>query len=83
MRGLATRLRAAGAGAALLLVASCGGDSPTGVDPHDSRALFKAVWEDFDAHYAYFELGQIDWAALGTVYRDSVAPPRTRGRRRD
>jgi hypothetical protein len=34
--------------------------------------LFDEVWQAFDAHYAFFELGAIDWTGLGAAYRDSV-----------
>ncbi len=58
---------AAGTAAAL---AAC--SDATGVDTRDRRALFHAIWSDFDARYVFFELGGIDWAALGQAYGDSV-----------
>ena len=58
----------------LVGIASCGGDGPTGPNPHDPVALFDAVWKDFDRHYAYFEQRGIDWTALGSTYRDSINP---------
>jgi hypothetical protein len=51
-----------------LLVAACRG-------PTEPRAatLFDEVWLAFDRHYAFFELGRVDWNALGAAYRDSVS----------
>lgn len=40
---------------------------------HDPGELFEAVWSEFDQHYAFFEHGQIDWDALGALYRDSIS----------
>jgi hypothetical protein len=37
-----------------------------------AATLFDEVWQQFDAHYAFFDHGNIDWSALGDAYRDSV-----------
>ena len=54
------------------VIALAGCSDATGVDTHDRRALFNAIWSDFDARYVFFELAGIDWAALGQAYGDSV-----------
>lgn len=53
--------------AALALAAAC--HSPTAPRP---ATLFDEVWQAFDARYAFFDHGRIDWNALGAAYRDSV-----------
>ena len=58
--------------ATVALTAACGGAPAEAPRP---ASLFDEVWQAFDAHYAFFELGAIDWVALGAVYRDSVARP--------
>ncbi|AHG93820.1 peptidase S41 (plasmid) [Gemmatirosa kalamazoonensis] len=52
----------------LLLAVGCRGE-PTSPRP---ATLFDEVWDAFDRHYAFFDLGHIDWTALGAAYRDSV-----------
>ena len=54
------------------LVTAC--DSAVGpIEATTPGELFEAVWSEFDQHYAFFEHGQIDWDALGALYRDSIS----------
>jgi hypothetical protein len=64
---------AAIAALSLVCATACHSGRPTGPDPSDGPALFEAVWKDFDAHYAFFDVGGIDWNALGDIYRDSIS----------
>lgn len=58
--------------AALVLAtlgAACS-DSLVGPSPATDRAsLFDDVWTQFDLHYSYFELHDLDWSAIGAKYR--------------
>jgi hypothetical protein len=51
-----------------------GSDPPT-----EYAAMFDLLWRDFDRHYAHFELKQIDWNALRTVYEPQAMQARTDG----
>ena len=56
---------------AILSLAACA-SNPTTAASSPRLQWFDRVWSDFDLHYAFFELGGIDWNALGAIYRDSV-----------
>jgi hypothetical protein len=53
---------------------ACGKGS---TEPLSRSDIFEQVWSRFDRYYAFFELGKIDWGALGATYRDSVAQATT------
>ena len=58
--------------AAIALAAACAGcsDSVLGPGPATDRAsLFDEVWREFDLHYSFFQLKDIDWNAIGAQYR--------------
>lgn len=61
--------------AAVLLLAACVdpflGPAP---DPGDAAENFQALWTEFDRHYSFFELKQIDWDALREEYAARVTP---------
>jgi len=53
---------------ASLALAGCG--VVLGPDPSTDRgALFDEFWSEFDRHYAFFELKQIDWNGVRELYR--------------
>lgn len=60
----------ASAALAAAVALGCGGST----EPHpvDHAAAFDQVWKDFDEHYAFFGLGNVDWNALRATYRDST-----------
>ena len=58
------------AAAALLLAAAGCRDALLGPGPSQDRgALFDDVWHQFDLHYSFFALKNIDWTAVGDRYR--------------
>jgi C-terminal processing protease CtpA/Prc len=63
---------------ATILVTACSGST----EPADSSptAVFDQVWSDYDRNYAFFDLGNIDWNAYRSIYRDSVAAATTDAR---
>lgn len=40
----------------------------------DYVAIFDILWDDFDRHYAPFEVRGVNWDSLYTVYRPKVSP---------
>jgi hypothetical protein len=51
---------------------ACSGHDTTAPEGPGELGKFDKVWHDFDAHYAFFEYGSIDWAAIGDRYRARV-----------
>jgi carboxyl-terminal processing protease len=47
--------------------------------PAEYAAMFDLLWRDFDRHYALFDLKQIDWNGLRTVYEPQATQARTDG----
>ena len=43
-------------------------------EPNNPEHNFELLWNDFDQHYALFEVKNIDWDSLYTVYRPMVTP---------
>ena len=41
-------------------------------EPNDPEHNFELLWNDFDEHYALFEVKNINWDSLYTVYRPMV-----------
>lgn len=56
----------------LIAVPACGGPTGPSDAPPTRAQLFDEVWRDVDAHYAFFQLGGIDWDDARAAYRDSV-----------
>lgn len=57
------------AGALALACAACS-DSILGPPPStDHASVFDDVWNEFDLHYSFFQLKNIDWTAIGAKYR--------------
>lgn len=46
-------------------------------DPDDPVANFDALWTEFDRHYAFFELKEVDWNGLYDLYRPRAAAAQT------
>jgi carboxyl-terminal processing protease len=65
-------------GPALLLVGGMAGAStPEQEDLRDPQRNFEYVWTALDRNYAQFGAKEIDWDALGRVYRPRVTPSTT------
>ncbi|MEQ9308601.1 MAG: S41 family peptidase [Balneolaceae bacterium] len=43
-------------------------------EPNNPEHNFEILWNDFDKHYALFEVKNINWDSLYTVYRPQVTP---------
>lgn len=54
-----------------IAVASIGcSDALVGPAPStDHGALFDEIWKEFDLHYSFFQLKNVDWNAIGAKYR--------------
>jgi len=56
----------------MVLCAACG--AIVGPDLANTPvALFDQVWNDFDLHYSFFVVKQVNWDSLGAVYRPFAA----------
>jgi hypothetical protein len=56
-----------------LLTTGCADALTDPVAPDDRAPLFDQLWRDFDARYSHFELKDVDWDTLRTVYRPRAA----------
>lgn len=58
--------------AVIVCTAACAAAAAHGIatapEAEGNLGKFDKVWQDFDAHYAYFDIGHIDWHALGAKY---------------
>jgi len=71
------RLKALVAGALAVACAACS-DSILGPPPSTDRAsVFDDVWREFDLHYSFFQLKNIDWKAIGAQYRPQALAAKT------
>lgn len=60
----------------LVLAAACG-EWVVGPEPSlEPARIFQTLWQDFDAHYSFFELRGINWDSLYTVYEPQAARAR-------
>jgi carboxyl-terminal processing protease len=48
-----------------------------GTQTDDPEVIFEAFWNDFNAHYAFFELHGVDWQAQYDLYRPQVTASTT------
>jgi hypothetical protein len=61
------------AGAAMALLVSACGRALMEPDPAaDPVANFEALWQEFDRHYSFFQLKDIDWDSLHAEFRPRV-----------
>ena len=47
-------------------------------DSFDPQAEFEAFWSLYDEHYALFDVKEVDWQAIGNIYRPEVKQNTTR-----
>ena len=61
------------AGVLALASAACS-DNILGPPPStDHTSVFEDIWKEFDLHYSFFQLKNIDWNAIGAKYRPQAA----------